>query len=241
MDGTQLNRDGVGEAVVSLVGLDPIIMDIDMPNLEKITVPSTCFCMTGGGKRPEWPKLKVLDITVDGTEGTCWDFIGVTTVKRINGSHTQGTDNVFAFLFCNLVRPSVVEMPLKFVEDDGKVNSGSVVPKPLKVDLDGFLKKGEEMLRWGIQDKLTVPNVGMIVKCCPNLKVLKLGNWQGSNKALLGFWKGLGEGLEELEMENCRNVTDFTFLGEVQENPEFLKLKSKFEIRMIYVCNYVNC
>ncbi len=144
LDGTLSKKEGVGEAVVSLVGLDPIDMKIDMPNLERITVPSTCFCVTGGGKRPEWPKLKVMDITVNGTVGTCWDYVGVTIVNDVKGNYGQRTDNAFAFLFCNIVRPSVEEMHLKFVEDDGKANSGSVVPKPL--EMEKFLK-GKDQVR----------------------------------------------------------------------------------------------
>jgi len=138
---------------------------------------------------------------VDGTEGTRWEFVGVQAYLQMEGNRIQGTDNVLGFLFSNIDRPSVTELYLKFKEDDGKLNSNSAFPKPTNMK----------------NAQLSVPNTGMIVKCCPKLKILKLGNWQGSNQALIAFWNGLGELWRKWNWRIVKTWRILRFMGKIEK------------------------
>ncbi len=150
----------IGIPIVSLVNLDPCIMDLDMPNLEKIWIPLTSHCVTLGSARPEWPKLKTLDITVDGNIGYCWDVIGKGSFEDIIETRKRKTSLLFKELFPDTVRVNMTELSLQFVAEKEHT-------------------------------KLAVPKTDDIVNSCPNLKKLKLRNWQGKNSALVKLWNGL--------------------------------------------------
>lgn len=138
----------------------------------------------------------------------------------VNGKHEQ----------CQFLKdygPMIKELRVTQItlpKNTGMSDENSAVSKPMSME-PGFDERCQ--LRRGIEEQMKMPSAVSILKCYPNLEMLKLGNWQGSNQSLLVLWNGLGDKLKEVELENCINVTDYTFFGEDVEQPEFLKLKSK--------------
>ncbi len=188
----------LGIPVVSLVGLDPCMRGLDMPNLEKITIPFTSGSLPGDPTRPRWPALKIVDITVDGKVGCVWDMYGRRRIEDCSKELALPTTALFRFLFWEVVRANMTELSIRFVDGKGK-------------------------------KELEVPNVEDIVKSCPNLKKIKLGNWMGTNKQLVELWNGL-LGLEEISLENCKELGNVAFVGEDVGNPVFLRLESKLNL-----------
>lgn len=121
--GERYTRPDLGTPVYSLMGLDTLVMSLSMPNLEEIRIPGTTRCIVGD-RQPEWPKLRVLEICVDGVEGTCWNYAGVKKMDEIHGICIQSTRNLFNFLFLGVKRVNLTELSLEFVRE-----GGGVVPK----------------------------------------------------------------------------------------------------------------
>ncbi len=171
-------------------------MGLKMPNLEKITIPFTSGSATAEEIRPEWPALKVLEITVDGKTGYVWDVDRNERFGDIERVIGQSTHMLFKFLFGNgIVRTNMTELSIHFAE-------------------------------WRGKKKVAVPKVEEIAESCPNLKRIKLGNWMGTNKQLAELWEELPY-LEEISLENCKELGNVAFVGEEIEYPVFFCLESK--------------
>lgn len=153
----------IGNPVVSMVGIDPCVMQLDMPNLEHIWIPLTSGWVCGDEPRPKWPALKGLDIIVDGKDGYMWDTDRKTRFADITRVIHQPTMGLFRVLFGDgVVRTNMSGLSIRFVDEKEK-------------------------------KELTVPRTEEIVKSCPNLKKIVLTNWVGTNKQLVDLWRGLLE------------------------------------------------
>lgn len=176
--------------VVSVKNINRAFFIGEMPNLERILVTGTSRCTFGSfwkeGRKPEWPALSTVHLTVDSME--LEELIGLDLGP-------QDTTQLLEFLFEDVVREKLTELMLRFDEKSAR--------------------KGD----------LPCPRTGNIVSSCPNLKILSLGNWVGTNKALSKMWAGL-QHLEQLVLEDCRALGNVAFVGENKELPTFFKLKS---------------
>lgn len=75
-------------------------------------------------------------------------------------------------------------------------------------------------------ENIPFPKMKDVMDCCPNLTILKISFWPGSNKAISMLWSGLPL-LEELTLDSCKNLGNVAFVGADKEKPTFFRLKSK--------------
>lgn len=72
--------------------------------------------------------------------------------------------------------------------------------------------------------ELPLPNTEDIVSSMPNLKVLQLANWIGSNADVTKFWIGLTR-LQQVTLDSCERIGNEAFLGDTPAKPQFLNLR----------------
>lgn len=205
----RLVRPDCGIPIVSLLGLHPCVMSLEMPNLEKITIPysSKSVGIKEDEDTPDWPNLKCLELNVDGKVGHAWDYGAMMNLDPSVSFEVMSVRGLYRLFFKNVVRMNMTELDLNFLDS-------------------------------GWRDVVPVPKCGDIVVSCPNLKKIKLGNWKGTNKGLVTLWNGLAS-LEEVELEGCENLGNVAFVGEDVQEPVFLKLKSKCLFIEVYLIGFL--
>lgn len=74
-------------------------------------------------------------------------------------------------------------------------------------------------------DELPIPKMRDVCSSCPNLKILCISRWTGSNKAISMLWDKLPM-LEDVTFDECKGLANVAFVGKDISNPGFLKMKS---------------
>ncbi|ODM95794.1 putative RNA-binding protein EEED8.10 [Orchesella cincta] len=106
----------VADPVVSLRNVHASVFLMELPNLEKLVISSTLSCsmISQWNKDPKWPKLEILDVTVDSE----W-------LDEMHPFH-QGTMDLLEIFFKDVVRLNLTDLRLRFTD----FAPGHELPRP---------------------------------------------------------------------------------------------------------------
>lgn len=196
-----------GHCILSLVNLHPCIRLLEMPNLEELKIWSSRSAVNvkpyedWRNGRPEWPKLRLIEITIDSkTTRSAFEYQSLPQIANNRPAQFASCPaaDIFKFLFEGAKYLCMYDLRISWMDE-----TLMCLPKP----------------------------VSCVVSACPNLRKLYLCKWMGKNKDLIKFWRGFpGLEEVTLDTCKGLSNGAFVGTEENMKCPVFLHLRSKDEL-----------